>query len=206
MEVPEDQHKCFISVLRVPVSLLQQKGMEVVFFRVFHLRELLQFHLTLLHLRFRLGLRRQSFAKPPWWNQCYTWCRMTLFATMTALLCQMALPSTIEACLVFDIWLLQRLCHMDWTLIRRACVSSTAASKSVPGSVEPAAGGPVNAAFLDSLRRHHFCWVRSQGDWHFIWTNYIKILIFHQPIPLGPRKKPRETKHDLAKWNNISPT
>ena len=30
-------------------------------------------------------------------------CHMTLFVTMTALLCQMALPSTIEACLVFDI-------------------------------------------------------------------------------------------------------
>ena len=49
----------FISALRVSVSRQQQKEIEVVNFRVFHLRETLLFHLILLHLQFRLGLRLQ---------------------------------------------------------------------------------------------------------------------------------------------------
>jgi len=44
LEVLEEQHRFFILVLRVPVSILQQKEMEVATFRLFHLRVVLQFH------------------------------------------------------------------------------------------------------------------------------------------------------------------
>ena len=55
----EFQHKFFILALQVQVNILPPKGMEVVNFRVFHLRETLPLHLILLHLLFRLDLRHQ---------------------------------------------------------------------------------------------------------------------------------------------------
>ena len=53
LELLEELHKFITSGLQVEVRML-----EVVFFRVFHLKDLL-FHLILLHLLFRLDLRHQ---------------------------------------------------------------------------------------------------------------------------------------------------